>query len=107
MSATGTVMEADHDIRGLPAYLGTKADGYLTTGPDSKYIAQYTLSLRDPHEPASLFHYESLVQYGAIEQNLRALMTAPEADHFGLVRPSLTAFTATRKLLFMVAATGY
>jgi len=104
MSVTSAAQAFEHDMRQLPAYLGMKDDRSLTTGPDSKFIAQQIFSLRQGEMP---FSFEPLTQYSEIERKLESLLSAPENDDFGPVRPSLTAVQTARELLLDIAARGY
>jgi hypothetical protein len=103
---SATLLEPEYDIREMPAYLGVKADGSLTTGPDSKFIAQQIFSLRSQDPGERVTGFESLERYGEIERRLRELMKAPETDDFGPVRPWQRAFEALRSILFKIAIAG-
>jgi hypothetical protein len=95
-----------YDISRLPPYLGVKDDRSLTTGPDSKFIAQMILNVRNP-QGLPKFDFAPIVKYGEIERQLDGLLRAEEHDDFGLVRPSLSAVHRVLRLLLRIAASGY
>jgi hypothetical protein len=112
MSVTSAPPPCDYDFRRLPAYLGMKDDRCLTTGPDSKFIAQQIFNLKGDRaaglrQSETVFSFEPLAQYSEIERKLDVLLRSAENDDFGPVRPSLSAVQAVRHLLLDIAASGY
>jgi hypothetical protein len=104
MSLTATAPALDYDVLQPPPYLGMTDDRFLTTGPDSKVLAQIILDIRQ-FQPALSF--QPFAQYRDIERKLEGLLRTDESDDFGPLRPSRPAFEATRQLLLDLAVGGF
>jgi hypothetical protein len=105
MSAAASARREDN-IAKIPNYIGTDESGLVVgTGVDSsRLLSRFVEVLRNREHVRD--NLDGLNSYSRIETQLRRLLSQPEHDDFGRIRPSREAVRITKKTLFQLAIEG-
>jgi len=97
-------------LRDIPAYVGSaiqQEDSELTTGVDlGKVIASVERFWKEKSEEVggqADEDFESFRTCGHIGRQLEQLLTEPEEDEFGMIRPTGSAVTQAKDRIFRIA----